>query len=95
MSLPDRCNEWRIEFRLAYDGTVLAHYNISFVRRRDEWYDEIRFDSHDRRRGRTVPAPHFHLKIAAPFKNDPGVAVEEIRAFIDNHLKEIMGAIQK
>ena len=44
-------------------------------REESDWYDEIRYDSHDRRRGRKVLAPHFHMKIRCTFKADADGAV--------------------
>ncbi len=48
--------------------------------------DEIRYDSHDRKRGRAVLAPHFHMKLCSGLKVDPDAAVEEIKEIIDNQL---------
>jgi len=83
---------WKRSVRAAYDETgKLAEYSITFFRRREhrEWYDGIRYDSHDRRRGKKTVAPHFHMKIRSAFKIDPDVAVEEIESLIDNYVRGI------
>ena len=46
-----------------------------FLRKFDgDWYDEVRYDSHDRTRGRCQMAPHFHLKARSAFKADSAEA---------------------
>ncbi len=95
MSLPKIHKEWKIVSRVRGTSTALSHYSIMFIRHRGEWYDEIRFDSHEQSHGRKNVAPHFHIKISTRFKNDPAEAIEEIRIFIDNHLSSILGVIDK
>ena len=95
MAIHGKFREWKIISRVEYVGTEVVYYNISFVRGRYEWYDEIRLDSHDRKHGRKALAPHFHLKVGTLFKVNPVRAVEEIEILIDNHLKGILGVIQK
>ena len=70
--------DWKIASRIFYDEGKLARYSIQFYRQRGDWYDEIRFDSHDNVRGRAVQAPHFHMKIGTGMKTDEGQAIEEI-----------------
>ena len=84
----------RIDF--AADGKV-ARYTINFYRRDGDadWYDQIRYDSHDIRKGKDTLAPHFHMKIRSAFKGDDNVAVEEIQAIIDNQVKQIEGVLEK
>ena len=48
-------------------GTVIE-YKIHFYRKMDGWYDEVRYDSHEIKKGRKVLAPHLHLKLATLFK---------------------------
>ena len=83
--------EWHTDVRAAYDEKgKLAEYSINFSRERGgEWYDEIRYDSHEKQRGRKALAPHFHLKILSGLKTDKDSAVEEIRSLIDNYLEKI------
>ena len=72
-----------------------VRYKIHFYRRSsgDEWYDEIRYDSHEMKRGQDLRAPHFHMKLRSAFKMDDQMAIEEIRRIIDNYLKEIEGVL--
>ncbi len=93
MALPTNYKDWKIASRIFYEQARLTRYSIQFYRKRGEWYDEIRFDSHDNLRGRTVRAPHFHIKIETRMKTDEVQAIEEIKRFIDNYLDEIQGAI--
>ena len=88
---PGMC-EWNSSIRAAYDANgKLADYSITFIRKREDtyWYDEIRYDSHERRHGRKVLAPHFHLKIHCTFKANADTAVEEISSLIDNYLQRM------
>ncbi len=65
---------------------------IHFYRRfsDSERYDEIRYDSHQRKKGQRMKAPHFHLKVRTELKDHPEMAIEEIKGFIDNQLKEFV-----
>ncbi|HXK04497.1 MAG TPA: hypothetical protein VMS37_18995 [Verrucomicrobiae bacterium] len=57
--------------RADYGDGHLQRYSIVFLRKRsDGWYDEVRYDSHDRTRGRYRAAPHLHIKIRSEFKAD-------------------------
>lgn len=60
-------------------------YKIHFYRKRNGWYDEIRYDSHEIKKGRKVLAPHLHIKIATPFKN-PIQGEAELRKIVDSFL---------
>jgi hypothetical protein len=51
----------------------------------DDWHDEIRYDSHEIKGGRRIPAPHFHLKLATPYK-DREQGERELREIIDRIL---------
>ena len=93
MTLLTTHKEWKIASRIFYEQNRLARYSIQFYRRHGEWYDEIRFDSHDNLRGRTIEAPHFHLKILTEMKTDELRAIEEIKRLIDNYLQDIQGVI--
>ena len=74
------------------DGRV-SEYSINFYRDREEWFDEIRYDSHERRQ-RKVLAPHFHMKLQSSFKGEPTAALEQIKSMIDNYLQEIQEVIE-
>lgn len=47
----------------------MVEYKIHFYRKLDGGYDEIRYDSHEIRRGRKTLAPHLHMKLGTPFKD--------------------------
>lgn len=67
-------------------GAVLE-YKIHFYRKTNGGYDEVRYDSHEIRRGRKTASPHMHLKIATPFKD--AAAGEELKRIIDLILPQI------
>ena len=71
-------------------GDVIE-YKIHFYRKTNGWYDEVRYDSHEIKKGRKILAPHLHMKLATPFK-DPKEGEEELKRIIDTvlpGLKEI------
>jgi hypothetical protein len=73
-------------------GAVIE-YKIHLYRKTNGWYDEVRYDSHEIKRGRKVASSHFHLKLATPFK-DSSRGEEELRKIIETlvpRLKEITG----
>jgi hypothetical protein len=51
------------------ESGVVIEYKIHFYRKRNGAYDEIRYDSHEIRRGKKALAPHLHMKLATPFKD--------------------------
>jgi hypothetical protein len=77
---------------LEEDGRV-SEYSISFYKDRGDWFDEIRYDSHERR-PRKVLAPHFHMKLRSSFKGAPAAGLEEIKSMIDNYLETIQRTIE-
>lgn len=93
---PDQDHEgWKyinIAIRDRESGEIIG-YRIHFYWKIDDWHDEIRYDSHEIKRGRRVLAPHFHMKLATPYKErDQGEG--ELREVIDRilpQLKEIIG----
>jgi hypothetical protein len=71
-------------------GTI-TEYKVHLYRKTNGWYDEVRYDSHEIKRGRKILAPHLHMKLATPFKN-PKEDEEELKRIIDSilpGLKEI------
>jgi len=70
------------------DSGAVIEYKIHFYRKLNGWYDEIRYDSHEIRRGRKVLAPHLHMKIATPFK-DSQEGEEELRRIIHGVLPQL------
>ena len=68
-------------------GTIVE-YKIHLFRKTNGWYDEVRYDSHEIKRGRKILAPHLHVKLATPFK-DPKEGEEELRQIIDKILPEL------
>lgn len=93
--MPDSYKGWNYYRRLDFEEGKVTKYTIHFYRQEGGWYDEIRYDSHDRTRGKTVVAPHFHLKIQSPFKNDADAAVEEIKRIIDNQIDNINSLVMR
>ena len=87
--------DWKYVTRFDIDDGRLSRYTIGFYRKRNGWYDEIRYDSHETKKGQKVPEPHFHLKVRSSFKKDTAKAIEEIREIIDNYLGTIEGVLQR
>ena len=61
-------------------GAVIED-KVHFYRKTAGWYDAVRYDSHERKKGRQVCAPHVHLTRAPPF-TEPGGGEAELRAVL-------------
>ena len=70
------------------ESGAVIEYKVHFYRRTDGWYDEVRYDSHEIKKGKKILTPHLHIKIATPFKN-PEAGEEELKRLIDNVLPDI------
>jgi hypothetical protein len=69
-------------------GAVIE-YKIHFYRKmRNGGYDEVRYDSHEIKRGRKVATSHFHLKLVSSYK-DSRRGEEELRRIIETVLPQI------
>ena len=80
--------DWKYEVDVDYDNNKLVRYTLAFYRLHESgWYDEIRYDSHEWKKGLEVIAPHLHMKIRCAFKDSADEGVEEIKNIIDNHLE--------
>ena len=75
----------------------MAANSPSFYRHKagTDWYDEVRCDSHEMRKGKDTQAPHFHMKLRSAFKTNDAIAIEEIRSIIDNQLKAIEEVLEQ
>jgi len=73
-----------------------VRYSIAFYRSREGgWYDEIRYDSHDRTKGQRRMAPHLHMKIKSALKQDGHRAIQEIGEIIASHLPDIAELVEQ
>jgi hypothetical protein len=70
------------------ESGYVIEYKIHFYRKTDGWYDEVRYDSHEIKRGRKILAPHLHMKLATSFK-DSKRGEEELKRIIDMILPNI------
>ena len=86
---------WQLYLKDEYVDGKLAEYNIAFSKKHGSgWYDEIRFDSHEKRNGRYVLAPHFHIKLRCELKDSVERGVEDIHRFIDEYLETLKGVVE-
>ena len=51
------------------ESGAVVEYKIHFYRKLNGGYDEVRYDSHEIRRGKKTLAPHLHMKLGTPIKN--------------------------
>ena len=66
------------------ESGAVIEYKIHFYRKTNGWYDEVRYDSHEIKKGRKTLAPHLHVKLATPFKDSASGETE---------LKRIIGTV--
>ena len=67
------------------ESGAVIEYKIHFYRKTNGWYDEVRYDSHEIKKGRKTLAPHLHLKLTTPFKDSAG-GEGELKRIIDTVL---------
>jgi hypothetical protein len=95
MSESRKVGLWKHKISVAYEDEKIVEYSVHFYRFHESgWYDEIRYDSHELRKGRETLAPHFHLKLRSGPKESPERCVEEIKRIIDNYLEPIREVIE-
>jgi hypothetical protein len=70
------------------DSGAVIEYKIHFYRKLNGWYDEVRYDSHEIRKGRKILAPHLHMKLSTSFKASQE-GEEELRRIIDGVLPQL------
>ena len=70
------------------ESGAIIEYKIHFYRKTNGWHDEVRYDSHEIKKGRKTLAPHSHLKLATSFK-DPANGEAELKRIIDTALPRI------
>jgi hypothetical protein len=83
-------HEWKclnVTVRNKQSGAVIE-YKIHFYRKTNGWYDEVRYDSHEIKRGRKVISPHLHVKLVTPFK-DSDEGEKELQQIIEMVLPQI------
>ena len=67
-----------------------AEYSIAFFKKHEGgWYDEIRYDSHEKKKGRKILAPHFHVKFRCELKDSVERVVVDVHHFIDEYLETL------
>jgi hypothetical protein len=54
MPQPAEHRGWKYLSRVDFEDGVPARYAIAFYRQNGEWYDEIRYDSHEWKKGQSV-----------------------------------------
>jgi hypothetical protein len=94
--MPQGFKDWKIICRVTSQDGKVTEYTIQFYRPRGEgnWYDRIRYDSHETRKGRREIWPHFHMKLMSSFKSDEDAAIEEIKHVIENYITNISKVIE-
>jgi hypothetical protein len=82
---------WRLSARILVDRSEVPEYYLSFYRQvpgRD-WYDEVRYDSHEQKRGKKLELPHYHVKVRGSYK-DHQQAEADLREIIDEIVPRIL-----
>jgi hypothetical protein len=59
-----------------------------------DWYDEVRYDSHERKRGKKTELPHFHIKVRGSRKS-PGNAKADLSEIIDSIVPQLLEVTEK
>ena len=62
---------WQYDANVVVNRSPETELYLSFHRRvpgRD-WYDEVRYDTHERKSGRRLRLPHYHVKIRGSYRD--------------------------
>ena len=70
------------------ESNAVIEYKVHFYRKTNGWYDEVRYNSHEIKRGRKVLTPHLHIKLATLFK-DTQEGEAELKRIIERILPEL------
>jgi hypothetical protein len=83
-------NDWKCLNVAVRDkqSDAVIEYKIHFYRKTNGRYDEVRYDSHEIKRGRKIASPHLHLKLATSFK-ESNQGEGELKRVIESILPEI------
>jgi hypothetical protein len=72
---------WKYSIRIEEEDGELIECHIRFYKVIGDWYDEIRYDSHERKGGHRRLQPHLHIKIKSSLQE---------AADIENRIKKII-----
>lgn len=75
------------------ESGAVIEYKIHFYRRCNGGYDEVRYDSHEIKKGRKALAPHLHMKLGTPFK-DSEQGEAELKHIIESLLPGLREVIR-
>lgn len=86
---------WTYSIRVKRREDTVECY-LSFYKRMEDldWYDEVRYDSHERKRGQRVELPHFHVKLHASPK-DPDQAESGLMEIIDDLVPKLLEVTER
>ena len=87
---------WRYSARILIDGRTAPECYLSFYRKVEgrDWYDEVRYDSHERKRGKRMQLPHFHIKVRGRVKPSDQ-AEADLRQIIDEIAPRILEVTER
>lgn len=82
---------WKYSARIVKTDDTVEECYLSFYKQMEgrDWYDEVRYDSHERKRGRRMELPHFHIKVRGSRKS-LGEANADLREIIDSVVPHIL-----
>lgn len=82
--------DWKYYDKIDIDR---REYHISFIRRREDWYDLIRYDSHEIRKGVLILSPYYHIKLKGSYKEQEKV-LNNLKKIIDGVLPNLAQIIE-
>ncbi|MBI2058544.1 MAG: hypothetical protein HYT87_02115 [Nitrospirae bacterium] len=69
-------DEWKLSIIADASEPATGEFHVRLYRQRGSWYDEIRFDSHELRKGRKIFMPHVHVKMQTAVMDSVGAAAK-------------------
>jgi hypothetical protein len=83
--------EWQYVAKVVVGRSIAPEIYLSFFRQvpgRD-WYDEVRYDSHEVKRRKRLKLPHYHIKLRGDYR-EREEAEESLKQIIDDVVPQIL-----
>lgn len=87
---------WRYSAGIVKMEDTVTECYLSFYRQMEDrdWYDEVRYDSHERKRGRRIELPHFHIKVRGS-RRSPEEANAALKEIVDSIVPQLLEVTER
>ncbi|RLE43449.1 hypothetical protein DRJ19_02595 [Candidatus Woesearchaeota archaeon] len=86
---------WEEEIHFTFnDNGEVIEYKAHLYRQQKDWYDEIRYESHERRGSKKIIKPHIHIKLGTSFKPNKETIKKELSEIIEKIIPKLEDIIK-